>query len=896
MAVDDGAQIINLKSRGEFTHPNPLGSIPEGGMIKAENVVIDKDDVVETKRGSTKYIESMAALSKQLLHYKNRILVHFGTTLGYDSDGAGTKVDYTGTFSAPSSRRMRGVRANQNFYFVTSVGVKRLDTLTSTPEDAGGIKALDGEASLTGASGFMANNTQRAYRIVWGLKDANDNLILGAPSQRITVANSTGGTRDVSLTFTIPDGVTTSYFYQIYRSGGSATSADEANDELQLVIEANPTAAEITAEEVTLTDNVVDALRGATLYTSPSQQGIANANDVPPLSRDVTLFKNHVLYANTETKQQLLLNLISVDSPQLDFYDVTGDTSIGSPIIINMSSTTGLATGQLCTGTGIPANARILTVDSATQVTLDANATATNSAVALRFRDRITLDSEDFWANDTEDTGNKYFAVTSSGTPATNIADTARSLVKIINKTATNIYAFYVSNFDELPGKLFIEDRAFGGAAWDATSSKGSAWSPTLDNSGSDNQSSNERGANRVYISKPNQPDAVPLLQFLTVGSEDDEIERIVALRDSVFIFKTDGIFRLFGEVISNFRVTLFDDTAIIKGADTADTLNNEVFCYSSQGVISVSDNGVKVRSRPIEQDLLTVSSDAFSSFNDIAFGVGYESERQYQLWVPTQTSDTRAKRAHVYNTFTNSWVRWMEDRTCGIVLPNDDRLYMGQGDANHIRKERKSFKVQDHSNDEFDVTISSFSGLNVTLASAADAVVGQTLAQLDANNNVVRQAKITAVAAPVVTVDRTVSWETSPGAAKLYEPIAVSLRWAPIHGGNPGIVKQFPEVAMFFREARFKSLQIGFSSNFTEASALTSISPIQTGAFGKGAFGKVPWGGGTPDTQPIRTYVPLEQQRAHWLNMTIDHSEAATLLAIAGFSMPVYPMSERFT
>jgi hypothetical protein len=171
------------------------------------------------------------------------------------------------------------MEANRNLYFTTDEGVKKIDALGSAVVNAGGIKALDGSAALTGSSGFMATNTSVAYRVVWGIKDANENLILGAPSQRILVSNASGGSRDVDLSFTIPDGVTTAHFYQIYRSAQTSGSSVVANDELQLVIERNPTSAEITAKIVTVTDSTSDDLRGATLYTSSSQQGIAQSNE-----------------------------------------------------------------------------------------------------------------------------------------------------------------------------------------------------------------------------------------------------------------------------------------------------------------------------------------------------------------------------------------------------------------------------------------------------------------------------------------------------------------------------------------------------------------------------------------------------------------------------------------
>ncbi|MBX9587907.1 MAG: hypothetical protein K2X43_01290 [Hyphomonadaceae bacterium] len=55
----------------------------------------------------------------------------------------------------------------------------------------------------------------------------------------------------------------------------------------------------------------------------------------------------------------------------------------GSPTLADIANTSTLAPGLNVSGTGIPANTRILSVDSATQVTLNQNATASGSAVSL---------------------------------------------------------------------------------------------------------------------------------------------------------------------------------------------------------------------------------------------------------------------------------------------------------------------------------------------------------------------------------------------------------------------------------------------------------------------------------------------------------------------------------
>lgn len=62
----------------------------------------------------------------------------------------------------------------------------------------------------------------------------------------------------------------------------------------------------------------------------------------------------------------------------------TGNITSGSPIVSSLSfSTSGLVAGMQVVGTGIPSGARILTVDSSSQITLDANCTATTTGVSI---------------------------------------------------------------------------------------------------------------------------------------------------------------------------------------------------------------------------------------------------------------------------------------------------------------------------------------------------------------------------------------------------------------------------------------------------------------------------------------------------------------------------------
>jgi hypothetical protein len=170
--------------------------------------------------------------------------------------------------------------------------------------------------------------------------------------------------------------------------------------------------------------------------------------------------------------------------------------------------------------------------------------------------------------------------------------------------------------------------------------------------------------------------------------------------------------------------------------------------------------------------------------------------------------------------------------------------------------------------------------------------VIGQTLAQ--SVGTTFNQAKVTAIPDGThLTVDRNVEW--SLAAAKLYDPIPIEIEWAPLHGGAPGLTKHYSEITMFFRDANFKSIALSVASDFSFTTSPVTLMPVSTGIWGYGGWGGFPWGGGPPPVQGIRTYIPMEQQRCHWLNLSIEHTEALTQLAVAGFSNPVEPTGTRF-
>ena len=216
--------------------------------------------------------------------------------------------------------------------------------------------------------------------------------------------------------------------------------------------------------------------------------------------------------------------------------------------------------------------------------------------------------------------------------------------------------------------------------------------------------SDNSVAENRLFYSKLRQPEAVPPTNFIDVGPKDEQIRRILALRDNLFVLKDDGIYIVSGTSAPDFSVRLLDNTRII-APDSAVVLNNQIFCLTEQGITIVTDSGAGVISRPIENQIDLFTNQGFD-FAKNTFGIAYENDRAYIMFCPEKDSDTSATQAFRYNVFERTWSRWEYEATCGIVMERDSTLYVGNGDRNFTSKERKDNSRTDHSDRDFTISI----------------------------------------------------------------------------------------------------------------------------------------------------------------------------------------------
>lgn len=682
-------------------------------------------------------------------------------------------------------------------------------------------------ASLVATGGFLTDGNQVAYRATINAPDANNILKESAPSSRQVVPNAStepgygaGVARNVVARILLPSGVAITDYVRLYRSKQVATTV-EPSEEMGLVWEALIKTGDITNGYVDVTDIATDALRGATGYFSPSQDGEAQANEPPPLANDIALFHGSMFFAATTGPHRFEMSLLGV----------------------------GGATG-LEAGTKLQCDKRVYTPVTGAPTT------------ALTFK----METSGSGAQNIRDTALALVAV-------------------INRDTANNSRAYYLSGQNDLPGKILLERKALGGAAfYPYTNKLRTCWSPLLNSitygfglsrtgttvtatadgglthnylvgetvtlavgdanfpagdkvvvtttsttftytesgaattladqdftSASLVGSSNDAAGNRLYWSRTDQHEAVPLLNYLNVGSSVYSIKRIVALRDTLFVFKSDGIFKVTGDN-GVFSVALFDPTVHLVSPDTAVALGNRVFGLATVGVVAVSETGVELVSGPINSTLLELLAKNSTNVLNTAFGVGYESESTYELRVPS-TSGSTPSQAFLYDTLTNSWGRDTITANHGVIDPADGKRYLAG--ATFVLQERKGLVYSDYSDADLAITITSApAGNSLTVTSSTGVAAGDIV---DQGGNV---ARVTAVPDGThITISETVQASgIAGGAATVRKAIASAVTWLPVFGGSPGSQKLWRAITFPMGDAHLPAATVTTQTELTAA------------------------------------------------------------------------------
>jgi hypothetical protein len=476
-------------------------------------------------------------------------------------------------------------------------------------------------------------------------------------------------------------------------------------------------------------------------------------------------------------------------------------------------------------------------------------------------------------------------------TPSRNVEETATSFAGHFNYKyspleTTDVFVDYLNDTETVGADFIFTAESFDAAAFTFTSSRATCWDRPLPIT-----STNDVKLNGLFYSRVDQPTAVPLLNYLLIGAANKQILRILPLREKLFVFKEDGIFTVAGE--EPFRVDQLDATTRLVAPDTAVVFNNQILALTNQGVVAVSDAGVQLLSRPIEDQLLPYLTAANrSTVQRYAFSLAHETDRVYELWVPA-AGDTSCTTAFVYNSLTNAWTTWEHStgHTFGTVDPTDVRHY--GADSSKVLVERRDFVSSDYADETLAVTISAISGTSVTVSSASGITVGDVLT-LDSGADE-QSVVITAINGTVLTVSETIiSALTGQTSGTVQLAFESDIQWAPVAFDRPGTTKRFQYGHLHFgRPTAFHNASATYETELKGYIDTVAISTTDRWGWGLGEWGVAYWGDATKSIN-LRHTIPTEQQRAAMVYPGFRIREAYASWKLHGLTLDTEENSER--
>jgi hypothetical protein len=482
-----------------------------------------------------------------------------------------------------------------------------------------------------------------------------------------------------------------------------------------------------------------DSLLGEALYTNPSQLGALGARYAPPLAAEIAQFGGCTWYGNTISKHRLTFAVTNV-SGSTDVANVddenpkgllgaitaapllNGTTTNGSPVVTGVSDDIErfLRVGQYVTdasnstaasaGTAFPADTLILSwvtggAPGTVDITVNKNATATGArdiligdVVSVGGRNFYAWAQDEIWSPDTGlNSGRRVFGVASTVISASGrLSYTAQTLAAAINYESIFDSAFRIravvlgepyvySSTVVAPADLLLEEIGVGGSAFTVDSSNDTAFSPNLPVT-----SENDAEPARLWWSDPDEPESVPLPNFVRIGEASEPILALTPLRSSLLVWKTDGLYRVTGTAPDGWRVDPVDPQVRLLSSGVVDTDQGFAYAWTDKGVVQATESGIRRVSTPIDEYLAPFRREVLSDDLLHSWLICWRTA-DLVLLAPQAVQQGAPQVVLALSTETGAWTtfwnRGSEALYCATYDAAGARLYWSRESAWEVRR-----------------------------------------------------------------------------------------------------------------------------------------------------------------------------------------------------------------
>lgn len=931
---------------GLYVGPNQLEGPQDGAYVSLKNCVIKDKDVVEPREGVTRSLSSFSTDEERATTIAATASVSAGYIYQTHSDSKDSlKAAFTElatSCAAPTDWiRARFADSAGRCYATTDAGVKRIDSAGSVAR-AGGPEVFagggrDGRVNYD-ASGFLAVNNAVMYRAEVRRKAADGAWIIGPGSGRAVIrcqpnrtANAGGVVRTanvVTVTTTAAHG-----YKNLDRVNMLFDAADTGAGEFTngtVIVQLVPSATSFTYSE-SAADYTSTA--AATCRHGPGTTNITLRLDDYCIAGDtVRLYRSEAVTPVTAVPSEDvflvwegILTSTDITNGYLVIEDNTPEVLLGAPAYFSPSvegdAGSNLAPARACDVAAVGSSLVLGNLRDPHQ--LEVRMIATGGSVGVIEGTTITFarGASNFVmtaAGQTNTLGAGEFGIHSGDTVAKDIERTAQSLVDGINAYTSNTFidAYYVSDADDAPGILLFKARDFSTTAFTVVSTRGAAFAPQILNTGTATASSQTPAINQIAESKPGQPDAFPVSWRYGVGAANENVLRVLPVRDNKAIIIKERSVWLRSGVAPNIRLDLLDDALSFAFPNSAAVLDGVAYVMSSVGVVGISEGGVAYVGGPVsglldflEPERLTNTGGTNLSATD-GSNVWAAADTVlgcYLLFYSTEadalqsrTSLPPTSNCLVYSPVNRAWSGpWEVDwtayarATTGTVivgLPDVPTLATG----NSLGADQRLFT---HVNGKTVVTQPTATTL--TFDDTSDLAVGDMLLYTHTvgPSSTTRRWVVTAISGTTVTLNVSHGSIFTPGSSQVTvaKGFECEAETVPLHKGGSGADAQVSDAVLLMDKEAFQSASVyvaggDVGQEFKEAKELsrwgwggTSISG-QSVPYGDGKWGDY------DGIRPERCSVPLDSQRAPFHSVRFSIREAGAKWRLHGIQLELQP------
>ncbi len=634
-----------LTLKGLVTYSSQTSAI-EGALQEAHNILLDKPGTAMPRPGFD-YKPYTTYSAVPLQHPTNAEVFSdkvvfttkdnrlFSTPFVLGGLGSLSEVASGSDTTIRGDEYVEFAKGNKNLYGTSSLAGPWVWDGTGPVEMSGIPKAFNPEvtssADSTIAASFAPADTEVAYRIVYGYRDDNNNLILGSPSDRVAFKIVAGGagvfypSLRVYSPARIPGDIS-SWFIQIYKTLKVLTTAEgDAGDSMQLAYETSLYNG--FPSYIDVTDKYPDGVLGAFLYTNTTQGGIGQANSVPPVCSSMTAYNNYIAYANCKQATSTSFTMTSVPGEGAQFALTAGKSASNyyQSFLVKRDAPTASASKLILTAKAVPGAASLV--------------------------------GTEYFVDFKRETG---------GTTSQNIANTARNLCNAISKymQSPGIVAWYSSSAIDLPGQFIVysifPDTGFTLQATNMSITPDLA--PIA--SGAGDVYAPDSYPNRVYFSKLQESESVPYQNYFDVGDANDVILTVKAVKDALYVIKKTSIWRIIGETLETMSLSLVRSYVTTSSAKTVKVLGDYVYGHADVGMYRISGSSITILSDSILDVVTSIVEDELLAWTD-------DSNSFYFL------SGITNSRVLMYDERSDNFVTWDLPKypTCGLYYQNQTFL-----------------------------------------------------------------------------------------------------------------------------------------------------------------------------------------------------------------------------